>query len=544
MNEIIAKSQAQKRNRAKSAYISDAQLEMLGVPSKVSRTKSNETLEIINLDELPERVDKPEPRTYRPAAAGGDCLFKMIRSDCRKVLEQRAKSSMAGVSKVQISNGQLSDANGPIRLLDKSAKQISAPDPRHIARIQSENAGIASLPAKDKARKLMESIESTEKVLNCIENDEKHVKRTYSRSKSLSAKSRMHFKINNLANAPKAKKLKIRPINQEQVWQSLTTVLSTNVQKCDSNQSSGKNTPSEQMSNGNSRATSPTEVVENVLSWNTNKTLGQLPKSYVIFQRNEFGLVEMDGLAMTKLKAMKSHKSDYKNFPQFEPSMACGHPDFAGCFDAIVQRLNSGNANVTCKVNDKKPHQYYSTEFKEIIGALVQKKNINCQAITSADIVEALYETNMYERTKDSSHFSWERFIDYYIKKYATDEKIQLAPPDLFVNAIPKTQNLFEIGQKLEAIDPENSSLFCVCTIVAKCGYRIKLRFDGYPAAYDFWTNADSMNIFPAGWCSKTGEILFNVFFFLLARSDRLHYFLPIFSFEHLNSLIECDNNY
>lgn len=288
MNEILAKSQAQKRNRAKSAYISEAQLEMLGVASKVSRTKSNETLEIINLDELPERVDKPEPRTYR-SATQNDFLFKMIKSDARKALEQQIKSSAAGGSKIQISNGQLSDANGPIRLLDKSTKQISAPDPRHIARIQSQNAAIASLPAKDKARKLMESIESTEKVLNCIENDEKHVKRTYSRSKSLSAKSRMHFKINNLANASKMKKPKNRQINHEQVFQSLTTVLSTNVQKCDSN-SSGKNTPSEQMSNGNSRATSPTEVVDNVLSWNTNKTLGQLPQSMVIFQRNEFGM--------------------------------------------------------------------------------------------------------------------------------------------------------------------------------------------------------------------------------------------------------------
>lgn len=502
MSEIFAKGHAQKRNRTKSAYIDCSPLDM----PLTARTKSNESLEIINLDELPETSEKSEPRGYRTATQH-DVLFNMIKSDARKVLERKQLIGIAGgSSKIQISNGQLSDSNGPIRLLDKSTKQLSAPDARHIARIQSQNAAIASLPMKDKARKLKESIESTETVLNWIENgDENPVKRTYSRSKSLSAKSKMHFKINNIAGGPKPKRIKMRPINHAQDWQTLTTVLSSNALKADSH-SSGKNTPSEQMSNGNSRATSPTEV-DQVLSWNTNKTLGQLPKSHVIFQRNEFGMIEMDGLAMTKIKAMKSHKSDLKKFPQFEPSMACGHPDFAGCFDAIVQRLNSGNSNISCKVNDKKPCQYYSTEFKEIIGALVQKKNNNCQAITSNDIKDALFETNMYERTKNSSHFSWPRFIDYYNKKCVNDEQIQLAPSELFVTAMPKTQNTFEIGQKLEAIDPQNSSLFCVCTIVEKCGYRIKLRFDGYPATYDFWVSADSMNIFPAGWCSKTGEI-------------------------------------
>lgn len=507
MNEIFAKSQSQKRNRAKSAYISDAQLDEIGLPT-LKRTKSNESLEIINLEESPEKLEKTESRTYRPPQH--DSLFNMIQSDVRKVLEQRtAKAiSIPGGSKVHIINGQLSDANSPIRLLDKNPKQISAPDARHIARIQSQNAAIASLPIKDKARKLKESIESTETVLNWIENgDEKHAKRTYSRSKSLSAKSKMHFKINQIANSTKVKRVKVHPINHDQDWQTLTNVLTWNALKMETN-SSGKNTPSEQMSNDNSRATSPTDV-DQMLSWNTNRTLGQLPKSQVIFQRNEFGMIEMDGLAMTKIKAMKLHKSDYKNFPQFEPSMACGHPDFADCFNAIVQRLNSGNPNISCKVYDKKPHQYYSTEFKEIIGALVQKKNNNCQAITSNDIVDALYETNMYDRTKNSSHFSWQRFIDYFNEKRTNDDKIQLAPVDLFGNAMPKTPNTFEIGQKLEAIDPQNNSLFCVCTIVDKCGYRIKLRFDGYPATYDFWVNADSMNIFPAGWCSKTGKFHF-----------------------------------
>lgn len=36
----------------------------------------------------------------------------------------------------------------------------------------------------------------------------------------------------------------------------------------------------------------------------------------------------------------------------------------------------------------------------------------------------------------------------------------------------------------------------------------MRLHFDGYPENYDFWVNADSMNIFPAGWAEKNGKKL------------------------------------
>lgn len=82
------------------------------------------------------------------------------------------------------------------------------------------------------------------------------------------------------------------------------------------------------------------------------------------------------------------------------------------------------------------------------------------------------------------------------------------APLNLFTNPFPASENLFEIGMKLEAIDPLNASKFCVCTVVGIQGYRIKLSFDGYSVEYDFWVNADSMEIFPPGWCDRTGRKL------------------------------------
>lgn len=82
------------------------------------------------------------------------------------------------------------------------------------------------------------------------------------------------------------------------------------------------------------------------------------------------------------------------------------------------------------------------------------------------------------------------------------------APISLFLNPFPTGPNNFKIGMKLEAIDPENCALFCVCTVVDINGYRLKLSFDGYDSSYDFWLNADSMDIFPPGWCAKTNRIL------------------------------------
>lgn len=79
---------------------------------------------------------------------------------------------------------------------------------------------------------------------------------------------------------------------------------------------------------------------------------------------------------------------------------------------------------------------------------------------------------------------------------------------NLFKNPIPLNPNSFKIGMKLEAIDPDNLSLFCVCTVTDKKGYRIKLSFDGFDNMYDFWVNADSLDIFPPGWCASTNRIL------------------------------------
>ncbi|XP_053310669.1 lethal(3)malignant brain tumor-like protein 3 [Spea bombifrons] len=93
---------------------------------------------------------------------------------------------------------------------------------------------------------------------------------------------------------------------------------------------------------------------------------------------------------------------------------------------------------------------------------------------------------------------------------YLEEEKAPAAPLKLFKEhqSFPQSRNSFKVGMKLEGIDPEHPSLYCVLTVVEVQGYRMRLHFDAYADCYDFWVNADSLDIHPVGWCEKTGHKL------------------------------------
>ncbi|NXD14967.1 LMBL3 protein, partial [Nothocercus nigrocapillus] len=95
---------------------------------------------------------------------------------------------------------------------------------------------------------------------------------------------------------------------------------------------------------------------------------------------------------------------------------------------------------------------------------------------------------------------------------YLEEEQMIAAPLKLFreYQSFPQGRNGFKAGMKLEGLDPEHPSRFCVLTVaeVVVQGYRVRLHFDGYQECYDFWVNADSSDIRPAGWCEKTAHKL------------------------------------
>ncbi|XP_035285417.1 lethal(3)malignant brain tumor-like protein 4 isoform X1 [Anguilla anguilla] len=98
--------------------------------------------------------------------------------------------------------------------------------------------------------------------------------------------------------------------------------------------------------------------------------------------------------------------------------------------------------------------------------------------------------------------WSWDQYLD--------EEMAVAAPIRAFteLQVAPQGRNGFKAGMLLEGIDPLHPSKFCVLSVVEVIGYRLRLHFDGYPECYDFWVNADSPDIKPAGWCEMTGHKL------------------------------------
>uniref|UniRef100_A0A667XD84 SAM domain-containing protein n=1 Tax=Myripristis murdjan TaxID=586833 RepID=A0A667XD84_9TELE len=78
----------------------------------------------------------------------------------------------------------------------------------------------------------------------------------------------------------------------------------------------------------------------------------------------------------------------------------------------------------------------------------------------------------------------------------------------LFSQSFPSKRNGFKVGLKLEGIDPLHPSMFCVLSVAEVIGYRLRLHIDGYSECYDFWVNADSPDIRPAGWCKENNHKL------------------------------------
>ncbi|XP_047231034.1 lethal(3)malignant brain tumor-like protein 1 isoform X2 [Girardinichthys multiradiatus] len=94
--------------------------------------------------------------------------------------------------------------------------------------------------------------------------------------------------------------------------------------------------------------------------------------------------------------------------------------------------------------------------------------------------------------------------------QYLEETKSVAAPNKLFHEAqrAPTVKNGFKQGMKLEGIDPQHPSMYFVLTVAEVCGYRLRLHFDGYSDCHDFWVNANSPDIHPAGWCESTGHKL------------------------------------
>ncbi|KAH8272099.1 hypothetical protein KR026_008114 [Drosophila bipectinata] len=80
-----------------------------------------------------------------------------------------------------------------------------------------------------------------------------------------------------------------------------------------------------------------------------------------------------------------------------------------------------------------------------------------------------------------------------------------VAPEEIFQpEPLSPEENLFKVGQKLEAVDKKNPQLICCATVDAIKDDQIHVTFDGWRGAFDYWCNYRSRDIFPVGWCARS----------------------------------------
>uniref|UniRef100_A0A8D8MZI1 Lethal(3)malignant brain tumor-like protein 3 n=1 Tax=Culex pipiens TaxID=7175 RepID=A0A8D8MZI1_CULPI len=259
--------------------------------------------------------------------------------------------------------------------------------------------------------------------------------------------------------------------------------------------------------------------------------IGYIKNSYLHFQFNQFGLVEpmetKEYLKHVKTNVYESVKDPLqtrittsgKNKRKLNPSDGSYKCRGCKCRGTAREFATPDYCSVACMKQ---------TKNEPLLSSIARSKKLQRKGVASSESESALSTQTPLPTSDDDSLASSLNFTNAFKEKnlipkrepqtdpepkfawesYLAQTKGTPSPLNLFVNPYPTGTNKFRPGMKLEAIDPENNSLFCVCTIMEVRGYRMQLTFDGYSRDYDFWVNADSLDIFPPGWCRKTGRVL------------------------------------
>ncbi|XP_028897394.2 lethal(3)malignant brain tumor-like protein 3 isoform X2 [Zeugodacus cucurbitae] len=220
----------------------------------------------------------------------------------------------------------------------------------------------------------------------------------------------------------------------------------------------------------------------NMLTW--NQRVGNARGTNMRFQLNEFNLIEINERCSPRTRIYTAYEK-----PIYERESV-----------PYLSESDKGLLYLCRRCNCHGPAlDFLAPEFCSLDCLKRESRKRRHEEYTTFSRKRKTQESYVPAPSKKS--FRWSTYLPEKFNAIA-------APVNLFINPFPTGPNRFQIGMKLEAIDPENCSLFCVCTIVDIQGYRLKLTFDGYEYMYDFWVNADSMDIFPPGWCAKTKRIL------------------------------------
>ena len=188
----------------------------------------------------------------------------------------------------------------------------------------------------------------------------------------------------------------------------------------------------------------------------------------------------------------------------------CGCYGLAGEFAAQNSCSTSCNRTILERVRDKQRKEREALRLKmrreEKKTPLIKnmKKNVVQEekevTMSPMTVNKPAHHNDIYPWHDDKKGFVWSKYLEW--------SKSKAAPNRLFGGDCFPDQHKFVKGHKLEGVDPNHQSLICVVSVVEVQGPRLRLHFDGYGDSHDFWENADSENLFPAGWCSKNKQSL------------------------------------
>jgi len=254
----------------------------------------------------------------------------------------------------------------------------------------------------------------------------------------------------------------------------------------------------------------------NVLSW--NKDVGLLPGTNLQFKLNEYDCLEL----ITDKEADEIRKNFSNQFvDHYLPNNHANskHHDqdtYSVCSTCGVKKLRTQfiRKGRFCSQDCATFQSSQLRNFKKSnILDIGSKNSLKNQRIKSTlDYEQDALFSNGYDvddvKTKVKENYYHDKYFSW--KQYLIETRSIAAPLKCFktnqiYNAKP---NYFKQGMKLEAIDPQHPSLFCVATVAEVVGHRLRIHLDKYSSMFDFWINCDSPFIFSVGFCAKTNRKL------------------------------------
>uniref|UniRef100_A0A8C2IS78 L3MBTL histone methyl-lysine binding protein 3 n=1 Tax=Cyprinus carpio TaxID=7962 RepID=A0A8C2IS78_CYPCA len=207
--------------------------------------------------------------------------------------------------------------------------------------------------------------------------------------------------------------------------------------------------------------------------------VGTLPGSELKFRVNEFGVLEVITDEMEEERGKKAHATTTWSVPTAQEGK---HTTIRSCLGLVCVRCNR-KGSVVDFLSD---------------GLHCSEPSLSLLIIRG--VSDELSQSVPYGGKKKA--WCWASYLE--------QERAIAAPSKLFkeYQSFPQCKNGFRVGMRLEGVDPEHPSMYCVLTIAEVLGHRIRLHFDKYSDCYDFWVNSNSPDIHPVGWCEKTGHKL------------------------------------